>query len=231
MPHFAIRRTSVRAFTLVELLSVVAIIGVLASLIIVSVGAARKKAADATCQNHLRQLATAYLMFVADNKGFSIPANVSSTSPWSEGGHSNSGIEILRRYYREGPRYSWAADHSKIQEPMERCPTALMNEWTNVGYGLSDHMSNRKIIGFYQMPAKTPMLWDGSGNWISGAGRTMPLRHNGGLHAAFLDGHVEYIPGTDGRLYSSWWGSAVNQANPNNNSLGQGTYLGAAPDA
>ena len=218
-----------RAFTLVELLAVIAIVGVLSALVIVGIGAARKKAADAGCLSNLRQLGTAYLMFVADNKGYSIPANVGSSSPWSEDGHSNSGIEILRRYYRPGPRYSWTQNQVKIEDPMEKCPTALLNGWSDTLYGLSDYMTNRKIIGFYQMPVKTPMLWDGSGSWIGG--KKLQLRHNGGLNSAFLDGHVEHIPSGDGRLYSSWWASATNQSIPNSNSLGQGVPIGAVPDS
>ncbi|MDR1281700.1 MAG: prepilin-type N-terminal cleavage/methylation domain-containing protein [Opitutaceae bacterium] len=61
------------AFTLVELLTVIAIIGILAAILIPTVASVRKKARGVQAASNLRQLATAQLMFATDNKDY-LPA-------------------------------------------------------------------------------------------------------------------------------------------------------------
>jgi prepilin-type N-terminal cleavage/methylation domain-containing protein/prepilin-type processing-associated H-X9-DG protein len=58
-----------RGFTLVELLVVIAIIGLLAAMLMPSLGTARKKAKAAGCLNNLRQLGLAAQMYTDDSGG------------------------------------------------------------------------------------------------------------------------------------------------------------------
>lgn len=55
------------AFTLIELLTVIAIIGILAAILIPVVGAVRDRAKMAACQSNLRQVGLAVHMYAADN--------------------------------------------------------------------------------------------------------------------------------------------------------------------
>ncbi len=57
-----------RGFTLIELLVVIAIIGVLAAITIATLSRVRATAARAKCVSNLRQLATAGLAWISDNK-------------------------------------------------------------------------------------------------------------------------------------------------------------------
>ena len=59
-----------KKFTLIELLVVVAIIGILASLLLPSLGKARTKAIKAVCKSQIRQIHLKYEMYSDDNDGY-----------------------------------------------------------------------------------------------------------------------------------------------------------------
>ena len=65
-----------RAFTLVELLVVVTIIGLLIALLLPALGSALALARNLECQSNLKQIALAALSYATDNKGTILPARI-----------------------------------------------------------------------------------------------------------------------------------------------------------
>ena len=68
MKHLNLRGNRGRAFTLIELLTVIAIIGILAAILIPVVGAVRESARSAECLSNLRQIGNGMLMFTLENE-------------------------------------------------------------------------------------------------------------------------------------------------------------------
>jgi prepilin-type N-terminal cleavage/methylation domain-containing protein len=57
------------AFTLIELLATIAVIGILVGLLMPALGVAKRKAESARCVSHLRQAGIAVRLFADDNEG------------------------------------------------------------------------------------------------------------------------------------------------------------------
>ena len=71
-----------KAFTLIELLVVIAIIAILMSILLPSLGQARKKTETAVCKSNLRQISISVFSFAENNKDLIVPA-WTGTAAWN----------------------------------------------------------------------------------------------------------------------------------------------------
>ncbi|HWL52283.1 MAG TPA: prepilin-type N-terminal cleavage/methylation domain-containing protein [Chthoniobacteraceae bacterium] len=222
------------AFSLGELLAVLALGGILAALVLPAIRMIRSHAASAGCIANLKRLATAHRLYEHEHNGKPPPMHHGSSHPEAEG-HSGQGVRLLRRNYRPGtPNWIWrpaSQGGGYLFEPTEVCPSVRFNQLTtspNGGpdYDLCSPDKDVAYASFYTRPSERPLLWDGfTGTWTPGKPH-LPLRHNGAIHCAFLDGHVERISAGDGRLYHQWWYYAIQRREPDPAYLGGGKPMG-----
>lgn len=76
------RRARCFAFTLVELLTVIAIVGILAAIIVPTISKVRLSAKKSTCLSRLRHLGTAFLVYGSDHKGLLPKASNDAGGRW-----------------------------------------------------------------------------------------------------------------------------------------------------
>jgi prepilin-type N-terminal cleavage/methylation domain-containing protein/prepilin-type processing-associated H-X9-DG protein len=93
------RNPTRRAFTLVELLVVIGIIGVLTALLMPALSGARKAANTAVCASNLRQLATGWQMYANQNKRVSVPGRLPTLAKPNGIYDLDNGLQYRPRWY------------------------------------------------------------------------------------------------------------------------------------
>ncbi len=214
-------------FTLVELLTVIAVIGVLVAILIPVVGRARSAARDASCVSNLRQLAQASLLFASENKGV-LPPPQPRPEDWPGMTFFN---QTNPRWYDLVIPYIPNTRQANSSAPtILRCPSETReNLFSHYGFNVSVNLGHARAGGVaqnfgrplnrVQNPARTFMIAD-VGN-ISYAitifqGRTdrtdIAFRHGSGesratafssadeVRRAAGFGHVAYVDGHTARL-------------------------------
>lgn len=193
-----------KAFTLIELLTVIAIIGILAAILIPVVGSVRERARGAVCQTNLRNFGMALFLYAEDNQGRLPPFAPGGGTWWLNGlmGQTPAGIEVGPNYLDE----VW--DDTEKRAGNLICPqSASVHSGINgIGYGMNipagDHQTMRLLDGI-ENPTLFVLLADAhvlvAANWYDSAlgpfaSNIYPnTTHGGGANYLYADGHVGYV--------------------------------------
>lgn len=197
--HFsAAWRGTRRGFTLIELLVVISIIAVLAAILFPVFARVRENARKTACLSNLKQLALALHMYAQDNDSYLIASTSAGTKSWTapyEPYLKNTQVLLCPSMK---PHRGWNCDYSRNRVmidiaivpdsaiPYEQICNPAGTMFAMDGAGLnSDHADPTHSVG--------QIGWDGA-NWDQTTFYSIGMRHNDGFNAAFLDGHVKWIP-------------------------------------
>lgn len=203
------------AFTLVELLTVIAIIGILAGILIPTVGKVRESARAARCGSNQRQIAVAILLAAQEQRDVFPPALNETNTSWAS---------TLQPYF--GNKES----HLLVCPSRSFDPPAASEYWRSsyslnpiIMVDLANETPRRVLVSAVQRPTEVILVADGGQQAHGGAHarfwqvdttgtKTAPVesadnvindgpdtddgtacfrfRHGGRVNVAFADGHV-----------------------------------------
>ena len=134
-----LKSLSRRGFTLIELLVVIAIIAILAAILFPVFAQAREKARQAACQSNLKQIGTAFLMYVQDYDEMFPPwtTNACAVAPASAFDFQSLYYSIIDPYIKNGAQRDTPTANTGTLRGVWACPSSKPQFTTDIvaGYG------------------------------------------------------------------------------------------------
>ena len=211
--HSIRRRANVRAFTLIELLTVIAIIGILAAIIIPTVGKVRETAQRAVDASNLREIAKAAMVYAADNSDrLPEPQSLAAAFPGAAAGFRFPAA-LARQGILTDPSFYFAKNDPQFSGTY---PTAILNPANALRNEVDPSFMTGRVlawefVGGLKMgdPASTPIAYTrgltATGTWDPATG----VYKDTGGYIAFLGGNVAFYSSVASKLTSNGSGLAV----------------------
>jgi prepilin-type processing-associated H-X9-DG protein len=193
-----------RAFSLVELLAVIGVIGIITALLLPTVTKARQQADAIRCLANLHQWSVVVNLYANDFHNF-LPRRGQGQQPTTVINRPDVGFNALPFEMRQ-PMYSDLVTAGQMPTALNRslwvCPRSL-DQPNSAGYFFSYGMNMRLSIwetpdpdrmDLIGSPSTMVFLADAPGGYCSVLPFAAPFspvaRHNGRVNLAFLDGHA-----------------------------------------
>lgn len=186
-------------FTLLELLVVIAVMGMLFAMILPSLSKARERAKDTQCLSRLRELYVSHTIYIHDNRVLPAMNNDEDDGSWQYNYLIFDGRDLDKNF---GPLYKDGLTVAGIQQfycprqtdPFHSQATAANPEPgiplrdTRAGYGRRYHMTGKSFSQFRGNPAILTDIFHLPDVIASG--------HKAGVNVAYLDGHAQWVQDT-----------------------------------
>ena len=199
-------------FTLVELLVVIAVIGILAALAMTATAVARRESQASQCVSNLRQWCMAMNLYCADNAGY-LPRRGQGVQPVFEINRPTDWFNALPPYLGTASFQVLVSGSNGVLPPRPGdnsifvCPAATSSTAGKyfLCYGMNMNLSTWNQLNATKLtqvpnPELLAFMADSPGGYAS----TVPSahqynvdpRHNGYANVSFLDGHVQAFAGS-----------------------------------
>ena len=208
--------SSKTGFTLVELLTVIAIAGILAAIVIPAVGKVREGANRSKCLNNLRQLGLAAKLYSMNDPRQSNPSMTvwhDQILPYLEYPEEISTLSALRDVPAKTAQGQvlWCPSVSyETADPIVQRDNSCYG--INTSFYASGHLDNpdkrRTILDVSDHGAEIIAFLDANSRNVfhSTPGRIGHGRHGGNVNVVFADGHTESVPYSgDGSTLDPEW--------------------------
>jgi general secretion pathway protein G len=139
------------AFTLIELLTVIVIIGILAGILLPVVGFVRENARTVHCLSNLRQLGIAAITYASENKS-QLPPNIADATPPATGVLTYAAILLPYTGSNASSDVVACSDPNSVY----RCPAATERISTNT---LPDYSANERYAPYQTQGVLARQAW------------------------------------------------------------------------
>lgn len=203
------RRKNSPSFTLIELLIVIAIITILASLLLPALSTAKIIAKSALCKSNLKQIGVGVTQYVDDNLGYIFSYNEPTQWP--------------KTNWPTFPTMGYLGNNKVFICPLDENPLVIDATAIPVSYGVNTWVArllsaNKNLIAMHRYPAETMIFIDTAAFGADVSSYRLDqsriyyvtaalLRHGATVNILFIDGHVDIsnLIGFPTDQYNHFW--------------------------